>query len=81
MPIYLYKCPVCEKEDYRTHSATFELPIVCNECRAWMFKKPQPVSVNWNGNKPSDGGVTDLVRAMNKNSSEIKEQLDSRGDK
>jgi hypothetical protein len=29
-----------------------------------MHKKPQAVRVVWNGNKPSDGGVTEVVKQL-----------------
>lgn len=62
MPRYLYKCPYCGQERQIVHSMTDKQLVVCERCEAvGMHKVPQNVAVNWNGRKPSDGGVTPLV--------------------
>jgi len=64
MPQYLYRCTNCGAEAYITHGVNADLLPTCNSCYRVMRKVPQVVSVVWNGNKPSDGGVTPLVEHM-----------------
>lgn len=65
MPQYLYKCPYCDHEREIIHSMDSTAVIQCESCLAFgMNKKPQSIEVVWNGNKPSDGGVTQLVSNM-----------------
>jgi hypothetical protein len=40
-----------------------------------MEKKPQTMNVNWNGNKPSNGGVTDYVRQLEAAAPRLRDEL------
>ena len=64
MPIYLYKCSNCGRGITVFHPMDDSSIVQCRECFGVMFKAPQLVSVNWGGNKPSDGGVTPLIKQM-----------------
>ena len=64
MPEYLYKCPWCGNGSNERHSMEITSGVICRKCGAVMQKVPQMVSVNWGGNKPSDGGTPPLVSQM-----------------
>lgn len=64
MPSYLYTCSTCKALKSCAHGMHDEPTIYCPFCGSPMHKKPQAVRVVWNGNKPSDGGVTDYVTAL-----------------
>ena len=74
MPLYLYKCPQCEREDYTAHEMDFPHGVKC-KCGSWMTKKPQVPRVNWNGRKPSDGGVTDYVRQLEADAPRLRDEM------
>lgn len=59
MPRYLYRCNRCENEREEIHEMSFEGIMVCNRrnCLSPMHRVPQLVSINWNGVKPSGGGI------------------------
>ena len=64
MPTYLYKCMYCSLQEEVNHKA-YDLPVIrCESCNVAMIKAPQQVAINWNGPKPSDGGITPLVKNM-----------------
>ena len=75
MPLYLYRCPNCGNEEYRQHAMDYAHGVVCQRCHSWMAKRPQTITVNWNGNKPSDGGVTDYVRQLEADAPRIRDGL------
>ena len=75
MPLYLYRCPQCEVEDYRSHPMDYPYGVVC-QCGSWMIKKPQRTRVNWNGRKPSDGGVTEHVKRMANDAPRKRDEID-----
>ena len=64
MPTYLYKCSGCGIKGEVVHSANASIVTRCDRCSAIMNRSPIAVAVNWQGNKPSDGGVTPLVQQM-----------------
>jgi len=64
MPTYLYKCEHCGLIRTTKHGAYESPKVYCDECNGEMHRKPVPFAVNWNGNKPSDGGITDAVKQL-----------------
>ena len=64
MPTYLYKCSECGECGEVFHRAGASIITRCNRCDGIMNRSPIAVAVNWNGPKPSDGGITPLVRNM-----------------
>lgn len=64
MPRYLYKCPECETEMLLATIGFVPGDKNCKNCGAEMRRIPQAFYVNWNGNKPSDGGVTQAVKHL-----------------
>ena len=64
MPTYLYKCKECQTMLELTTLTYVPGERVCKGCGANMHRVPQTFNVNWNGNKPSDGGVTPYVQQM-----------------
>lgn len=52
MPEYLYICP--EGHPKPVNHRMDEDPTIICECGKKMHRKPQAVSVNWGGLKPSD---------------------------
>lgn len=66
MPIYRYKCWRCDYYRECWNSPVNPLPVPCTNCGDLeMTKVPHgAISVTWNGNKPSDGGITPLVQQM-----------------
>jgi len=63
MPVYVYT-------DDHGHSQQIVHPVnapvvpVCPECKALMWRKPQKVSANWGGLRPSQGGVSPPVQEL-----------------
>lgn len=63
MPEYTMTCP-------NRHYATIEQPMIttdvvfCGVCGEAMWRKPQPVSINWNGLRPSQGELHPDVREL-----------------
>ena len=64
MPQYQYKCAGCDHEKEVGHQMFGGLPIMC-DCGSRMHKVPTMPSVNWNGAKPSQGGLHPLVEQLN----------------
>lgn len=64
MPLYLYKCPYCGNERYVRHDINYVGMVQCEVCEWYMHKAPQLIAVNWNGMKPSAGGVSDYVQGL-----------------
>jgi putative FmdB family regulatory protein len=62
MPLYIYYCSVCNSEVEVTHGM-FEKPVLfCSECGKKLRKRFQPVSINWAGDKPSNGGRPKVIQ-------------------
>ena len=64
MPTYVYKCRECQTQLTLTALTYVPGEQVCKDCGENMHRVPQSIFVNWQGNKPSDGGVTPLVQQM-----------------
>ena len=77
MPIYLYRCPVCNKEREIAHAMLDDSVYACPFCgHAPMAKIPASMPmVSWNGRKPSDGGVTDYVNQLTANAPRRRDEL------
>lgn len=61
MPLYVYRCP-CGHETEREEPMLHTQAVDCPMCGNLMQRKPQAVAVNWNGPKPSRGGMSQLAR-------------------
>ena len=60
MPEYVYLCGVCKCTQTIEHSM-FTMPVyMC--CEKEMRRVPQSPAVNWNGPKPSAGGISNYMQ-------------------
>jgi DNA-directed RNA polymerase subunit RPC12/RpoP len=77
MPEYVYTC-VCKNEITVAEPREIDQKDRpnCPRCGLKMWRKPQPVNVNWNGLKPSDGDLPPAVKSHVDNVAEIREKVD-----
>jgi putative FmdB family regulatory protein len=64
MPAYVYLCKTCKTEvniSERMHNSELH---ICPECGSIMHRRPQPVSVNWGGLKPSQGSLHPNIKNL-----------------
>ena len=60
MPEYTYRCVVCNRREVKEHSM-FTAPVY-EHCGQEMKRVPQAPAVNWNGPRPSAGGVSNYMQ-------------------
>lgn len=60
--IYVYRCKAGHEIEFE-HGMLEEPSVTC-ECGRVMWKCPQPVFVNWNGLRPSQGEIHPKVREL-----------------
>lgn len=64
MPIYEYGCNECGAVMDVNHAMGEEPLIKCLECGRVMSRVFTMPHINWNGPKPSDGGIAPVPRRM-----------------
>jgi len=63
MAEYVYRCPACGNETDVEEPMLSVEKVWCNLCGEVMRRKPHKLRVNWNGVKPSQGGVgSDIMK-------------------
>ena len=75
MPEYIYRCIFGHEMEVIEPMVT-DRKHVCLICGGGMWRKPQGVSVNWNGQKPSRGELSPEIRHHVENVDEIRERTD-----
>lgn len=63
MPEYRYRCPNGHEQSI-THPMSWPGPVLCDTCGSVMQKRPQVLSVNWKGLRPSKGEVGPIIRNL-----------------
>ncbi|KPJ89946.1 MAG: hypothetical protein AMJ53_15260 [Gammaproteobacteria bacterium SG8_11] len=65
MPEYLYTDAEGHQVTKR-HRMLYTTGIICDDCGGPMWRKPQPVAINWGGLAPSQGELApELQRLTN----------------
>lgn len=61
MPTYVYKCGRCGLRCEMSHRMLYTTGIMCDEDGGEMHRVPQILAVNWDGPKPSAGGMNPII--------------------
>ena len=46
------------------HRMLYTTSVICNQCGAEMWRKPQPVNVTWGGLAPSQGQIQPNIQEL-----------------
>ena len=77
MPEYLMRCENGHEIWIKQPMLTKE-KIICVRCGSYMWRKPLPPTVNWNGLKPSQGEHSDEFKYRLNNIERVRDETDEK---
>lgn len=77
MPEYILRCKNGH-ERWMVQPMITNQPVICVECGSFMWRKPQPQAVIWNGLKPSQGEHSAEFRHHFENADRIRDEVDAK---
>lgn len=76
MPEYLYTDELGHLSTV-THEMFYNGDVICDQCGAEMWRKPQPINVTWGGLAPSKGEVNPEVQHLLDTADERRAKFDA----